>query len=99
MDAVGADIPRDIGATVDQKGDVARLTNRDQDAGGGGQPVAVGLGHAKLEAGDIAAVEGVIEGGGESIGLECRRRDQVEAAGPARRIRRVTGHPFSMAAL
>ena len=80
MNPVGAGLCGDIGAAVNQEGDIALVANRHQSLGGVKQPGLVARGEPKLNTGYVAAIQGVGQDINEAVRVKRRRRNQVEAA-------------------
>jgi hypothetical protein len=82
MHPVAVEFGGEIGAIVHDERDIARLGDRLQDARGAADRGVVDVLEAKLQAGDIAARERLVEFLRKLVGVEGGRRDQVK---PGRR--------------
>lgn len=68
MDAVAAGLGRQIGAVVQDEGDVARLGDREQDVDGAADRVVIDILQPQLETGDVAAVKACSSRGAKVAG-------------------------------
>ncbi len=84
MDAVAIELGGEVGAVVHDKGDAVLLRDRLQHGRGPPDYAVIDLLQAQLQARHIAAGQCRFEFRGEPIGIERRRRNQIE---PGRRCR------------
>jgi len=84
MHPVAIELGGKVGTIIHDERDIARLGNRLQNAGGAADRVDVRILQAQLQAGDIAAGQGLVKFLRELVGIEGGRRDQVK---PGRRRR------------
>ena len=90
VNPVGAGLGGNVGAAVYEKGNIALMTDRHQDTGGGQQLGLTDLGKTELNTGHIAAVQCISQDIGEAVQLKGRRCNQVEAATLRFMVRRRT---------
>ena len=84
MHTVAIELGGKVGTIVHDERNIARLSDRLQNAGGAADRVIVDILQAQLQAGDIAARERLVKFPRELVGVEGGRRDQVK---PGRRRR------------
>ena len=75
----------EVGAVVEDEGDVAGLRDRPQHVAGAPDRVVVRVLQPQLHAGDVAGVERRRQHQRKRRRVEARRRDQIEPAGRLRR--------------
>jgi hypothetical protein len=82
MGAVAAGLESEVGSVIEQEGDAAPLRLGPQRVDRAADGVVVDILETELRAGDIAAIQGLGEQGGESRQIvDAGRRDQVKATG------------------
>jgi hypothetical protein len=87
MHAIAIELGGEIGAVVHDEGDAAVPRDRLQDAGRAPDRTVIHVLQPELEAGNIAAGERLLQLFRKTVGIERRRRDQIQSR---RRPRLVT---------
>jgi C4-type Zn-finger protein len=82
MNAVAPRLEGQVRAIIEQKSDAAALDHRAQHVDRTADPVIIEILQAQLQAGDVTAIEGLLQKLGEAGQvINLRRRDQIETAG------------------
>ena len=83
MDAVRAELRREIGTVVQDEGDARGLRDRYQHIGGAADVVVSDILHAQLQRGDVTGAQRRFQLLGKRTQCKRRRRDEIEPAARA----------------